>query len=98
VKGYASAYSWSFTSSNFTEIDRVSALVGVYPTVTKGEITVKTLSSATIRVMSITGSILDKQESTGGEWKVNLNYADGIYLVIVETEQSVSTHRVILKR
>jgi hypothetical protein len=69
----------------------------VYPTVTQGNIHVKTSGAATIKIMDPAGRTLATYSSTG-EREIALNYAKGIYFILVESNKSISSHKVILQK
>jgi hypothetical protein len=98
VKGYAPAYSWSFTTGQGTGLeDAVNTSVNVYPTLTKGNVKVLTPADAKIRVLDLSGRTLANYKSSG-DFSLDLNYTNGIYIISVESEHSVSIHKVILNR
>jgi hypothetical protein len=81
--------------NNIHSIDASSS--AVYPTLTKGIIHVKTAGKATIKLIDLSGKTLASYSSTG-ERSIDLNYANGIYFVVVENSKTVSTHKVILQK
>jgi hypothetical protein len=72
----------------------------VYPTLSKGEITVKTQERATISVIDIAGKTLASYLVGANEaFPVGLNYPNGLYLVAIENEKGITAvHKVILQR
>jgi len=80
-----------------TNISKVNGKVAVYPTVTTGKVMVDTPADANVKVTDASGRVLETAESTG-KLELNLNYNNGVYLIIVEAEGSVSTHKVIIKK
>lgn len=55
--------------------------ISVFPTITSGSITVKTQGKSKIKVMDIYGRELSSYNTTG-ELIINLNYPDGMYLIL----------------
>jgi|GEM_PF-1661273 M6 family metalloprotease domain len=80
----------------YTSIDDVIAGIKVYPTVTNGTITVETPMNANLTVKDITGRTLDTYLSEGSTI-INLDYSPGIYLIMIECDERITTHKIILK-
>ncbi len=70
--------------------------VKVYPTFTPGWVTVSTPSIAFVKIMDISGRILDNYRSEGN-LSVNMDYVNGTYLFLVDTG-NISVHKVLLYR
>jgi|GEM_PF-5830132 len=77
--------------------DVIDSSVSVYPTVTSGEINIITAGEATIRVMDVSGRLLEMHTSSGN-LKLTLDYQNGIYLIIADEYNKTSTHKVMIKR
>jgi hypothetical protein len=97
--GLAEDYTWSFTSETLLGVDsEIAKTVAVYPTITSGNVTVRTIGNASIRVTDLTGKLLNVTKVTGVETTISLeNYSAGIYFVSVETNGVTSTHKVVKK-
>ena len=68
----------------------------VYPTFSKGTVTIATPQAATIKVFDLSGKVLDTYVSNGNI-TIGMNYANGVYFIAVESD-SVETHKVILQK
>ncbi|GAB6012527.1 Ig-like domain-containing protein [Viscerimonas tarda] len=90
------AFSYSFTTVGGSGIGDVNAdnAVVVYPS--KGSITVVTPSPAKISIADISGKQLATYQSNGNI-TIPVNYANGLYIVRVNTNGSISSHKVIVK-
>jgi hypothetical protein len=75
----------------------LSTDASVYPTITTGKLTVKTPSAATIKVLDISGRNLAEYQSNG-ELNLDLNYANGVYLIRVNNGKKTSLYKVILQK
>ncbi|MDR1764229.1 MAG: T9SS type A sorting domain-containing protein [Dysgonamonadaceae bacterium] len=71
--------------------------VNVYPTLSNGKINVATPASATVKISDLSGRTLATYKSSGN-LTVDLNYANGIYLVIVESGGQTSVKKIILTK
>ncbi|GEM_PF-2376316 len=80
-----------------TNITKVNGKVAVYPTVTTGKVTVDTPANASVKVTDVSGRVLETAESTG-KLELNLNYNNGVYLIVVNVEGTASTHKVVIKK
>ncbi|GHT17238.1 hypothetical protein FACS189429_0900 [Bacteroidia bacterium] len=75
----------------------INAAPAVYPTLTKGRVTVNTVSDAKVKVTDIAGRVLAAYQSTG-QLPIDLNYTNGVYFISVENGKAVTTHKVVLQR
>ena len=73
----------------------VGEKISVFPTYSRGNISVVTPGNAQIKVMDYLGRMLDKYQTSGCK-VVDMVYSDGIYIVVVDTGKTVSSHKVIL--
>jgi hypothetical protein len=78
-------------------IAEINAASTVFPTLTRGSVTVNTVSNATVKVMDTAGRVLATYQSTG-QLPIDLNYAGGVYFIVVENGKAVTTHKVVLQR
>lgn len=87
-----------FNEVSIIPVDDVSG-VSVYPAITDGEIVVRTSGKAAIKVMNMGGATLADYRSEG-ELTIGMNYANGMYLVGVETENlpRMATYKIMLYR
>lgn len=67
------------------------------PSVSKGSLTIYTETAANIRVFDITGKILATYQSNGNV-TIDMNYTNGLYIIVVDNEGEVSSHKVILNK
>jgi len=66
----------------------------VYPTVTKGSVTILSAGQSTIKLMDISGRVLNQYYSEG-KLTIELNCQDGWYFVVVEGQRK-TVHKVLL--
>jgi hypothetical protein len=78
-------------------IAEINAAPTVFPTLTRGHVTVNTVSNARVKVMDMAGRILATYQSTG-QLPIDLNYTAGVYFVLVENGKAVTAHKVVLQR
>ncbi|KAA6301825.1 MAG: hypothetical protein EZS26_001988 [Candidatus Ordinivivax streblomastigis] len=98
IKGVTEEIKWSFTTVAGTGIEDIYAEnVVVYPTVSKGNLTVTTPGNASVKVVDVSGRTLANYHSNGN-LNIDLNYANGLYIIQVDDNGSVSSHKVILKK
>ncbi len=71
--------------------------VSVFPTLSKGSITISSLQEAGIKIMDISGKLLDTYRFSG-DLTVDLNYSDGLYFISVNTTGKTSVYKVILQQ
>lgn len=94
---------WGFLviRPNFKEggssLNFIESKAKVFPSITNGEVNVITDGDASIRVMDITGRLLESTLSDG-DTKLNLNYVNGVYLILVEEDGKLQTHKIVLSR
>ncbi|MDR1973129.1 MAG: choice-of-anchor J domain-containing protein [Bacteroidales bacterium] len=69
----------------------------VFPTLCKGDLTVTTASKATVEIFNFSGTRL-KSYVSNGKLNINLNYASGIYFVVVRAGDKAASHKIILQR
>jgi hypothetical protein len=86
---------WLFSTGTTLGLQTLDQAVSVYPTLSKGSLTVKTPGAATVKVRDLSGRVLATYPSTGN-LSIDLPYENGIYLIVVENGKSVSTHKVVL--
>jgi hypothetical protein len=83
---------------NLTGIDNKPAketLVGVYPTLTDGEITIDTALPASIKVVNSMGKTIAAYLCKAGKTKISLSGANGLYFVVVNNGATNSSHKII---
>jgi len=71
--------------------------VKVYPTFTSGKINIATPAEADVTIIDLSGRTLATYKSNGN-LPLDLNYADGIYLVVVESEGQTSVKKIVLNK
>ena len=69
----------------------------VYPTISRGTIEVITSGKAIVDVMDIFGNV-QASYSTNERINLNLNYPNGIYIVVVKTANGNSLFKVLLSK
>ncbi|MDR1526926.1 MAG: leucine-rich repeat domain-containing protein [Dysgonamonadaceae bacterium] len=70
----------------------------VTPTLSNGLVTVNAEAGSVVKVMDLTGRLLKQEAITGADQKIELNYANGVYLILLENSRSRFVQKVILKR
>lgn len=82
-----------------SEVRNADDLVAVYPCCTQGRVNVHTSGEAKVRVMNLNGTTLADYR-TGGDLVFDMNYADGIYLVQVDTLNPASrgVYKILLNK
>lgn len=71
--------------------------IRVYPTLSKGSVTISTSKEVTIKIADCSGRILD-QYRTDGTLTLELNYVNGPYLILIDDGVAVTCKKVILHR
>lgn len=73
--------------------------ITVLPTVTDGKITVQTPGNAVVKVMNLSGGVLNNYQS-GGSLTIDMNYVNGVYLVSVSTLETADAaiYKVMLSK
>lgn len=74
----------------------IADAVTVYPLITDGLITIRSLPGSRVVLKDISGRTLDVYDSSG-ELNLRLSYSPGIYLVIVENASKTIVNKIILK-
>lgn len=88
---------WSFTTVDGDNISNIENEIEVFPTITNESITVNTPAEATITILDLSGRIMDIYHSNGNR-TIDLNYADGLYIILVDTNGVKSSYKVILQK
>jgi hypothetical protein len=96
ILGFAGT-DWSFDTPIRDAINEVKASSEVVPTITKGLITVTTPAGAQVKVTDLSGRLLATYQSSG-VLPIELNYVNGVYIIVIENEKAVSTHKVVLQK
>ena len=95
IDGYDEVIEWSFTTTKGTSINAMKNNVyGVYPTLTKGAVTIYTSQNASVQICDLTGKVMDRY-SSNGELNLNLNYANGVYFVKIDNGRC---YKVVLQK
>jgi hypothetical protein len=95
---YASSLVWSFTTTDGTGLQEIKDASGVYPTLTKGDITVVSDPGSLIKIVDISGVAKTIYRSEGKLSPIHLDGANGLYLVIVENGKSTLTYKIVLQK
>ena len=95
----SSGAAWALESTGKTvSIPKISTSeIQVFPTFSTGKLTVSTPNEAKIKVTDFSGKTLASYFSTGN-LTIELNYDNGIYLILIETEGSTESQKVVLQR
>jgi hypothetical protein len=93
-----SSITWSFTTTDDTGVQEIKVASGVYPTLTKGDITVISEPGSLIKITDIAGVVRATYRSIGTQLPIHLNGADGLYLVVIENSKSTLTYKVVLQK
>lgn len=95
---YSRSIVWSFTTTGGSAIKEVSNLAKVYPTLTKGNLTINAEPGTKVKIVNIAGQIVAVHQLTGSMLNLNLAYSNGMYVVVLENNDKVSTHKIILQK
>jgi hypothetical protein len=91
-------FGWSFTTEGSSSSVRNTSIVSrVYPTLSDGKVYVHSAPRSTVSVTDISGRTLAQHLSSGDLLELDLNYADGVYLIIIN-DGRVMAHKVILRK
>jgi hypothetical protein len=97
IKGVPAATTFSFTTVKGTGIaDLNASQIAVYPTVSKGQVTVSTPAKATINVLTVTG-VKQATYQSNGEQTITID-TNGLYIIVVNSEGKTSSHKVLVKK
>jgi hypothetical protein len=97
LKGQTQAVEWTFQTVRGSRIEEINASSKIYPTVSAGTLTITTEKAATVKVTDVTGRSLAAYKSNGN-LDINLNYANGVYFIVIDESGVVSTQKVVLKK
>ena len=100
IKGVTEEIKFSFTTENTAGINDLNndSDITIYPTVSKGSITVNATTIAVLSVFDITGVNRANYQLNAGSQKITLDYPNGLYIIKVDKDGSVSTIKVILRK
>lgn len=100
IKGVTEEIKFSFTTENTAGINDLNndSDITIYPSVSKGSITVNTAGDAILSVFDITGVNLANYQLNGGSQKITLDYPNGLYIIKVDKDDCVYSHKVILQK
>ena len=100
IKGVTEEIKFSFTTENTAGINDLNndSDITIYPTVSKGSITVNATTKAVLSVFDITGVNRANYQLNAGTQKITLDYPNGLYIIKVDKDGSVSTIKVILRK
>ena len=93
-----SAIIWSFTTTDGSGLQKLGAASGVYPALTKGDITVISEPGSLIKIVDIAGAVRATYRSVSKQTPVYLKGASGLYLVTVSNGKSTSVYKVVLQK
>jgi hypothetical protein len=96
IKGITELFSFSFTTVGGAGIGNINADNAVVVYSSKGSINVHTPSAAAISIADVSGKQLATYQSNGSI-TIPVNYANGLYIVRVNTNGNISSHKVIVK-
>ena len=89
---------WSFTTTDGSGLQKLSATSGVYPALTKGDITVISDPGSLIKIVDIAGAVRATYRSVSKQTPIYLKGASGLYLVVIENGKSTSVYKVVLQK
>jgi hypothetical protein len=93
-----SPVTWSFTTESSLAVAATGINASsVYPTLSGGKIYVNSAPRSTVSVMDIYGKTIAVYTTSGETLELNLNYAAGIYLILIN-DGTIATHKVILQK
>ncbi|HTF06407.1 MAG TPA: T9SS type A sorting domain-containing protein, partial [Bacteroidia bacterium] len=73
--------------------------ISVYPNPTSGIFTVNAETNSMITVYDAVGNLVVNVKATSAKTEINLtDFADGIYMIIVQTDNSISSEKIILNK
>lgn len=100
IKGVTEEIRFSFTTENTAGINDLNndSDITIYPTVSKGSITVNATTKAVLSVFDITGVNRANYQLNAGSQKITLDYPNGLYIIKVDKDGSVYSHKVILQK
>jgi hypothetical protein len=94
---YSQTITWSFTTGG-TGIKDVTAPAKVYPTITKGKLTINAEPGTKVKVVNLAGQTIAVHQLSGNTLNFSLTCNTGVYLVVLENNKGVSTHKIILQK
>jgi len=97
IKDMEEDYSWSFTTVETVGIEEVLTKAEVFPTVTDGALNIVVDGKATVGIMDLSGRLLESHVIENGSGLM-LDYANGVYLLNIETPSGTSVHKIIIKK
>lgn len=97
IVGLNEALTFSFTTQLGTANESISASTLIYPSITQGDITITTSELATVKILNLDGQLLNSYQS-GGKITVPMNYVNALYIVLIETKDSLVAYKVILRK
>lgn len=93
---WGAAYLRVYTVSDVTGMETIDETLNVTisSTITNGPLTIETEAPTIIKVVDISGRVLNAYTSTG-KLDITLDYKSGLYLIVVESEGKVSSHKIV---
>ena len=85
------------TSQSSIQVVPANQAIAVYPSVSKGSITVTAPGAAVINVFNIAGAKLASYQSDGNK-TFEMNYGNGLYIIRIECNKQIATFKIILNR
>jgi hypothetical protein len=71
--------------------------ISVYQAFSRGRLNINTLVPATVKIMNLSGKIMDAYASNGN-LVLDLEYTNGVYLIVVENGTHSAAHKIVLHR
>jgi hypothetical protein len=98
LTAYKEEITWSFTTENGNALGKIKDSGNVYPTLTKGAVNVNCAPKSIVSIMDIYGKTVATYHAISGKLDLDLNYANGIYLIVINDGKYISTHKVCLQK
>jgi hypothetical protein len=76
----------------------INNATSITPTLSDGFVTVNAEAGSMVKVTDLTGRLLKQETITRANQKVALNYANGVYLIVLEKNHSRFLQKVVLKK
>jgi len=100
ILGYDEAITWSFTTEEEEEVGIKNVdnnVVQIYPNPSNGKVNISVSESSKVKLYDVTGKTIKEFSITeNSSFDVTLPY--GLYLVKVESANSVSTHKLVINK
>lgn len=80
------------------DVKKAENVLLVYPSLSSGEFTVRSVAGNTIKIIDAIGSVIYTEKCTENEWSINLpDLANGIYTVIAINSTEILTKKLLIQ-